>query len=207
MPARFSDGLRNKMMAPSGDGGNSFAELLNGGIINVYTGSQPATANAAETGDLVMQVLCEGNGSSVTSGGLTTGTLYYIKSLGTSSDFTSSGATANTVGTVFVGDDSVAPTWDGAELIAAPGLNLELSATTGRAAKPAADEWKGLVLQTGSAGWFRFYDSSYTQGADASAVRFDGAVATFGGQMQMVSTSLSVGSSQTLQEFNATLPA
>lgn len=207
MPARFSDGLRNKMMAPTGDGGNSFAELMNGGVINIYSGSQPATANAAETGDLILQIGCEGNGSSVTSGSLATGTIYMIKSLGDSSDFTSSGASENTVGLIFVGDDSVEPTWDGAELIEGPGVNFELSATTGRVSKPSDDEWKGTCLITGTAGWFRIYDSSFTTGEDSAAVRMDGSVATFGGQMQMVSTSLSAASVQTLQEFNVTLPA
>lgn len=207
MSARFSDGLRNKMMAPAGDGGNSFAELMNGGVISIYSGSQPSSANAAETGDLILQIGCEGNGAVITDGDLTTGTLYLIKSLGESSDFTSSGASENKVGLIFVGDDSDSPTWDGAELVEGPGIEFELSSTTGRVSKPSDSEWKGVCLKTGSAGWFRIYDSSFTTGEDSAAVRMDGSVATYGGQMQMVSTSLSVDSVQTLQEFNVTLPA
>lgn len=51
MALRFSDGLRN-FLAKYG----SFADALTGGEIRIYTGAQPASANAAPTGTLLCTI-------------------------------------------------------------------------------------------------------------------------------------------------------
>lgn len=50
MAERFSTGLRNNVLR---SGGDSFADTLANGIFRVFTGSQPATADAVETGTLL----------------------------------------------------------------------------------------------------------------------------------------------------------
>ncbi len=53
MAERLSTGLRNEMV---GAGGQSMADALNDGILKIFTGAQPATADAAETGTLIAEI-------------------------------------------------------------------------------------------------------------------------------------------------------
>jgi hypothetical protein len=48
---RFSTGLRNKML-----GSESYLEAFNDGVLRLYSGAQPATADAAVQGTLLMEV-------------------------------------------------------------------------------------------------------------------------------------------------------
>ena len=152
MALRVSTGFRDKLMTPAADGGKSWAELLDGGIIRIYSGAQPADADAVETGDLLVKI-----------------------------------------------------TKDGAVL---PGGGLEFgNATAGKIEKPSADDWKGTAIADGTAGWFRFYDSSETAGASTTAVRFDGRVATSGGELRVVTTTIADGSNQVIANFSIEFPA
>lgn len=65
MALRLSQGLRNGLL-----GSNSVKSLLDGGNIRVYTGSQPASPEAIETGTLLVTVGATTGGT----GGLTWGT-------------------------------------------------------------------------------------------------------------------------------------
>ena len=56
MTVRLSTGLRNAMAGATG-----FAGALETGVIYVYTGSQPATADAAVTGTLLGTITKDGN--------------------------------------------------------------------------------------------------------------------------------------------------
>lgn len=80
-------------------------------------------------------------------------------------------------------------------------------AASGAIAKAAAETWSGVVLATGVAGWFRFYDNDYDDGADATAIRFDGACGTSGAQLILSSTSMTAGATITIDSFSITLPA
>lgn len=51
MALRLSTGMRNALLDKAT--GDSLANLLDGGIIKVYTGTQPATADLAATGTLL----------------------------------------------------------------------------------------------------------------------------------------------------------
>jgi hypothetical protein len=54
MAVRLSTGLRTKMLGNSAtDGGNGFRSIFKDGIIEIRTGAQPATADAAATGTLL----------------------------------------------------------------------------------------------------------------------------------------------------------
>ncbi len=53
MALRLSDGLRNAMMRSTG---SSFETAMNLGFIFIYTGQQPANANAAATGTLLATI-------------------------------------------------------------------------------------------------------------------------------------------------------
>lgn len=64
MSLKFSTGLRNKML--DGGSGGGIKGALNLGKINIYTGSQPPTADAAATGTLLGTVTVNGAGTGLT---------------------------------------------------------------------------------------------------------------------------------------------
>ena len=90
---------------------------------------------------------------------------------------------------------------------AANGLDFEADATAGEIEKESAQTWKGTAGASGVAGWFRFYDNARTTGASSSAIRFDGAVRTSGGELTLTSTTITSGAITTIDGFTATLPA
>jgi len=53
MAERLSTGLRQALLIA---GGSSLADLLNTGVIDIYSGTQPATADAVETGVLLNRI-------------------------------------------------------------------------------------------------------------------------------------------------------
>ena len=87
------------------------------------------------------------------------------------------------------------------------GLDFEADATGGELEKNSAQTWKGTAGASGVAGWFRFYDNTRTTGGSSSAVNFDGAVRTSGGEMTLSSTTITSGGIQTIDSFTLTLPA
>lgn len=64
MAKRLSTGLVNEMV---GTAGKNIRELLNGGFIRIYTGSQPMTADGVETGTLLCTISST-SGSAATDG-------------------------------------------------------------------------------------------------------------------------------------------
>lgn len=70
--------------------------------------------------------------------------------------------------------------------------------------------WAGVAVNTGTAGWFRFIGSVADTGvidSTESQVRIDGNVATSGGQLNMSSTAITSGATQTISSFPLTLPS
>lgn len=51
---RLSTGLRNNMLG--GSSGDSFQNLFSGGVMRIYSGTQPADADYAETGTLLLEI-------------------------------------------------------------------------------------------------------------------------------------------------------
>lgn len=92
------------------------------------------------------------------------------------------------------------------------GLNMDVS-TDGVLAKAVAEVWKALgtaaagALPGKNATWFRWYDNSYTTGADTTSARVDGQVGTSASyEIQIASTAVVENNPITINEFNFTLP-
>ncbi|WP_029459687.1 hypothetical protein [Solidesulfovibrio alcoholivorans] len=86
------------------------------------------------------------------------------------------------------------------------GLNFD-DPVDGACAKAAAEVWSGVASATGTAGWFRFYATDRTTGADTTHARFDGSVSTSGAQLNMSSTAITAGATTTIDSFTVTMPA
>ena len=206
MALRLSTGFRNKIMTPAADGGLSWAELLKGGIIKVFSGNQPASADLTEPGTHLFTLTLEG-GAESTSGSLVEGKMYLIVSFETGDDFTNVGASDNETGVVFKATGTTPTTWtNGSKLRADVGLEFG-NAVAGKIGIPTDALWRGKVLTSGIAGWFRFYDAALETGASETAIRYDGRVASSGGELTMPVLSVTAGSTQTADEINLTMPA
>lgn len=81
------------------------------------------------------------------------------------------------------------------------------TATSGVIPKAAAETWQGDALATGVCGWFRFYANTVVTGASTTGVRFDGLVATSGGQLNISATQVTSGATTTVDSFSVTMPA
>lgn len=88
------------------------------------------------------------------------------------------------------------------------GVNFGIAAA-GVLVKLASQVWSGVAGATGTAGWFRFVgavaDSGVTDTTE-SDIRLDGAISTSGAQLNMSSTSIVSGATQTVSSFPITLP-
>ena len=136
--------------------GGAWKDVLRDGVIRIFSGSQPTSANDGEIGTQLLEI-------SISSGTFTPGS-------------------------------------------PVNGLNFGNS-VAGVINKSSAEIWSGVGLVNGTAGWFRFYSNARTTGSSSTAVRFDGACATSGGQLNMSSTSIVSGATTTIDSFNVTLPA
>ena len=89
-----------------------------------------------------------------------------------------------------------------------PGNGLEIDAPiSGKIGIKADETWSGVGLAEGTAGWFRFYDNKEQTGTLGSAVRLDGSCGVSGAQLNMSSTSVTVGATTTVDSFDTTQPA
>lgn len=135
---------------------NAFAETFKNGVLAIYSGTQPASADDAETGTLLCLITRDG-------GAFTPGQ-----------------------------PDN--------------GLNFG-TPSAGQIDKAAGETWSGTVLADGVAGWFRFYDNSYTTGASTTAKRFDGLVGAVGStELQMNNTVLAVDDVMEIEGFPVVFP-
>lgn len=92
---------------------------------------------------------------------------------------------------------------------AANGLQFGDSAA-GVLSKLSTQTWSGVAVATGTAGWFRFLGSVTDAGAADSSevyIRLDGNVATSGANLNLSSTSITSGATQTLDTWTLTEPA
>jgi hypothetical protein len=153
MATRFSTGLRNALLVTG-----SVKSVLAGGEIRGFTGSQPASADKAETGTpLITYTLASGDHTA--------------------------GETTN-------------------------GINFD-TATDGVLSKDADETWSGKGKETGTIGWFRFYDKNVVTGESTTAVRYDGSVTITGGGGQLLLSSVSIvaNATSTIDGFTYTQPA
>jgi hypothetical protein len=137
--------------------GGSLNDLFKHGVIHIYSGSQPADADAVETGTKRVEITEDGNTHVPASG------LY--------------------------------------------GLEFEDTPVSGQLDKLATQSWEGDALNTGTIGWFRFYDQSVTTGASTTAVRFDGAIALSGAQLNVASLTVTATVAFVINNFSLIVPA
>jgi hypothetical protein len=76
MAARFSTGLRNKLLGEQGveTGANGFKGIFKGCVIDLYSGTQPTTADGAVAGTLLGRVTLDG--AAFVEGTLTNGLVW-----------------------------------------------------------------------------------------------------------------------------------
>jgi hypothetical protein len=80
-------------------------------------------------------------------------------------------------------------------------------AASGAIAKAAAETWQDAGLASGVAGWFRFVGNATDAGASSTTLpRLDGSVGTSGADLNMASTSVTVGATTTIDSYSLTLP-
>ena len=124
--------------------------------MRVYSGSAPATADAAETGTILLQI-------TDSAGAFTAGT-------------------------------------------ATNGLEFD-AVVTGKLSALTTQTWQDAALATGTAGYCRLYDNAHITGSSTSSIRLQGTVGTSGAELNISSTSLTVGATTTVDTFDITVPA
>lgn len=239
MTLKYSAGALNFLA-----GGGSYRDMFDNGRVEIYSGAQPANANAAVTGTLLCtitnnalartaEVLSAGTLTLTggASGSVNTLTVNGVDILGGAVNFdTTLTQTASDIATQInnlKGNVRYLASFAGAvvTITALPGTGASpnafvvaatyttITGTTANLAggvaavngllytgpvggvvnKLAAQTWSGTNGNTGTAGWFRAYGSVADAGALDSVAAFlreDGAIATAGAEMNMVSTSL-----------------
>ena len=89
----------------------------------------------------------------------------------------------------------------------ANGLEFENDPTAGEMEKASGETWQGTGLVAGTAGWFRFCANPTDNGAASTTLpRVDGSVGTSGADLNMSSTTITVGATYTIDSFKLTLP-
>lgn len=80
-------------------------------------------------------------------------------------------------------------------------------AADGAISKASGETWQDTGIAAGTAGWFRFVGNPTDDGsASTSLPRLDGSVGTSGADLNMSSTSITVGATYTIDSFTLTLP-
>jgi hypothetical protein len=80
----------------------------------------------------------------------------------------------------------------------------------GTLVKAANETWSGVGLAAGTAGWFRYEGAlADTEASDTAGAfnRMDGNISTSGANLNMSSTTVAIGATQTISTFNLTVPA
>lgn len=150
MTTRLSTGARNAMAGATG-----FATTFDRGVIEIRSGTQPASADNAVSGVLLGLV-------TLSSGAFTPG--------------------SSTNGL----------TWG--------------SPSGGTVAKSGT--WSFVGIANGVAGWYRLRGNAADDGLLSTTLpRMDGSVAAAGGDLQLSTTTITIGAPVTIDSFTFTIPA
>jgi hypothetical protein len=80
-------------------------------------------------------------------------------------------------------------------------------AASGSISKASGETWQDTGIAAGTAGWFRFVGNPTDDGSASTTLpRIDGSVGTSGADLNMSSTSITVGATYTIDTFTLTLP-
>lgn len=80
-------------------------------------------------------------------------------------------------------------------------------ASSGAIVKPSGATWKGTVLTSGVAGYFRIVRTDDDGGESTTQIRAQGAVSTSGAELNLSNISLTAGTTITIDSFSMNLPA
>lgn len=256
MTMRLSTGLRTFLAKEGG-----IAEALYNGIIEIYSGAQPASADAAPTGTL-LAVISDTAGA-VTSEVLATGSVTLTGGAGGSvNTITVNGIdclqgavpfdgtlaqtaqdiatqinraqsapeyTATAVGAVVtISALPGAGTSPNGFVVAATTTTITATTTNmaggvnpvnglkfdpaaaGTLPKRASQNWSGVNVAAGVAGWMRQYGSvvdSHALDSVGVAIRLDGAIATAGAEMNLTNTAFALAATTVIQSWQMAVPA
>lgn len=87
------------------------------------------------------------------------------------------------------------------------GVTFEASATPGLLLKAAAEQWQGANSATDTATWFRLVKVADDGSASTTALRLQGTVALNGADLNLTTTALVSGATQTVDYFSVLMPA
>jgi len=121
------------------------------------------------------------------------------------------GLTCATTVTAEIGDDLAAAVSGGGlfagGVTAVNGLNFDFPATGGIISKPSGEAWRGEGENDITAGWFRFVAGGSTVNGDgATNIRFDGTLATSGGDLDAGTLTILAGAMQTIGRLELEIP-
>lgn len=86
------------------------------------------------------------------------------------------------------------------------GLSFDDPAS-GVLSKEPTQTWSGVAVASGTAVWYRFYPvGTSVTGATTTIARIDGSIGTSGADLNMSSTSIVSGATQTVDSFTWTMP-
>lgn len=145
MAIQFSSGLRDHLLISG-----SFKSALDGGVIRIYSGTMPATADADSSS---LTVLCT--------------------------------ISLDATGT---------------------GLTWGSTVTAGILSKNTTEIWRGLIVNTGTATFFRFMAISDTGAASTTAKRVQGTIGLVGADLNFSNVNLVAGNYRVIGSLNVTLP-
>jgi hypothetical protein len=90
---------------------------------------------------------------------------------------------------------------------AGTGINFDTSAVSGVLSKAPAETWSGNNANNGTATYFRHVAAADDGTLSTTQARIQGVISTVGADLNLSSTTLSSGASQTIDYYSVTVPA
>lgn len=87
------------------------------------------------------------------------------------------------------------------------GINFAAAAVSGTISKLGSETWSAAAIASGTAGYFRMSVLADANALSTTAVRIDGSIGSFGADLNLTSTNIVSGATQTVDAFDVTLPA
>lgn len=181
-----------------------------GGALEILGSSVPYTTDLTTTAALVAAQInanfsvpdfaAESSGAVVT--------IFAPHGTGAGADGLTIAATATTLGASINGGSSSSFGGTGSPSAGTTAVNgLNFQAPVAGVLSKETTVWQAVAGATGTAGCFRFEaDADDDQGASTSFRRFDGSIATSGADMNITSTTITSGATESINTFTLTIP-
>jgi len=86
------------------------------------------------------------------------------------------------------------------------GLSFDTAASEGVLSKPSLTVWSGVNAATGTASFYRHVASADDGTASTTQPRLQGAISTYGAELNLTSTTLTSGATQTIDYYSVAIP-